>query len=124
VLEFLAEHGISYVSVDLPPLRKLPTPLLASTTKTLYVRFHGRRGDTWWTGNNISRYDYDYQPETLQGWSKRIEAAAQGWENDDSDLARVIRLISGPIERVFLFFNNHPQGKAVKAAAALRRMLQ
>jgi uncharacterized protein YecE (DUF72 family) len=138
--ELCAELGLSWVSVDLPRLKRLPPPLVVTTTPTIYVRFHGRRTDTWWRGDNVTRYDYAYGEDELAPWVRRLKAVNEPatestaatakhkpsppeLRGDDADLERMIRLISGPLERVFLFFNNHPRGKAVEAAAALRRML-
>jgi len=133
-LSLLRELGLGWVSVDMPSLEGLPPPLLAATTPTVYVRFHGRNARSWWRGDNISRYDYAYTEDELAPWAERLRAlerepitetisALPPLSGDDSDLARMIRLLQGPVERVFLFFNNHPRGKAVQAARALRGML-
>src|SRR5919199_5827235 len=48
-LRFLEDHGMTYVTVDAPATggkNVLPT-LVATTSETAYVRFHGRHAETW-----------------------------------------------------------------------------
>lgn len=100
----LADHGASVVTVDGPSFPTLTEP----TGDHAYVRFHGRRGDVWFEGADMGdhdRYDYRYGPEELRPWVETI---------DDLDAAH---------DRVRVYFNNHPDGKAFKDADALREML-
>jgi uncharacterized protein YecE (DUF72 family) len=134
-LGLLEKLGLTYVSVDMPALPGLLPPVLAATTDTAYVRFHGRRTDAWWRGSNEERYDYDYTGEELEPWAERVRALAddscvpdsgpldEALSGDSSDLLRLIRLLSGRVKRVFLYFNNHPKGKALSAARSLQSRL-
>jgi uncharacterized protein YecE (DUF72 family) len=134
-LGLLEKLGLTYVSVDMPALPGLLPPVLAATTDTAYVRFHGRRKDAWWRGSNEERYDYDYTGEELEPWAERVRALAddscvpdsgpldEALSGDSSDLLRLIRLLSGRVKRVFLYFNNHPKGKALSAARSLQSRL-
>ncbi|MCX7020706.1 MAG: DUF72 domain-containing protein [bacterium] len=135
-LRMLGELGLTYVSVDMPALPGLLPPVLVATTDTAYVRFHGRRKDSWWRGGNAERYDYDYALEELEPWVERVRALGdeplvpddgppldEELSGDYSDLLRLIRLLSGPVKRVFLYFNNHPKGKALSAARSLQNRL-
>jgi uncharacterized protein YecE (DUF72 family) len=135
-LESLREAGLTFVSVDMPALPGLLPPVLMTTTDTAYVRFHGRRRDSWWRGGNVERYDYEYAPEELEPWIERVRALGdelpvpdveppldEELSGDYSDLLRLIRLLSGPVKRVFLYFNNHPKGKALSAARSLQSRL-
>lgn len=108
----LAERGAVQVQVDLPPLPDLPS-LSGSRPHTdeslranmAYLRLHGRRTDTWWTGTNESRYHYSYP---------------------DSELSEFARIVSAAIERgvrQIVAFNNHFEANAARDAARLRRML-
>ena len=135
-LEMLTELGLTYVSVDMPELPGLPPPVLVATTDTAYVRFHGRRKDAWWRGDGEERYDYDYVAEELEPWAERVRALGdeissptdeppsdEELAGDYSDLLWLVRRLSGPVKRVFLYFNNHPKGKALSAARSLQRRL-
>jgi uncharacterized protein YecE (DUF72 family) len=79
-LSFLEEHGMTYVTVDAPTTggkNVLPT-LVAATSKTAYVRFHGRNAQTWnkRTGSAAERFDYLYSPDELREWVPRLHELA------------------------------------------------
>jgi uncharacterized protein YecE (DUF72 family) len=71
-LAFLERRGMTYVIVDAPRLEGrnvLPT-LVATTTPTAYVRFHGRNAQTWnkRVRSAAERFDYLYPEEELREW--------------------------------------------------------
>src|SRR5881275_3209514 len=71
-LRFLDEHGMTYVAVDAPTTggkNVLPT-VVAATSETAYVRFHGRNAATWnkRTGSAAERFDYLYSEDELRAW--------------------------------------------------------
>ncbi len=96
---------IGYCSVDEPPLRGLVPPVARATAAAGYVRFHGRNAAAWWGGNNVSRYDYAYTEDELREWAERIRAL----EKDT--------------EKVYVFFNNCHDGKAVIGARMMAELL-
>ena len=107
VLDFLSEHDLGFVNVDLPRLPGLP-PIHTSyaTTPIGYVRFHGRNAAKWWEHTEASeRYDYEYSPDELREWIPPI-----------LDLANRTRT-------TFLFFNNCHLGKSAKDAIKLMDLL-
>ena len=106
VYEGLKERNIAYVNVDEPGLSGLPLAQDIVTSGTGYVRFHGRNSGNWWTGDNVSRYDYFYNDSELGEWVPRIEAMAA----------------QAPL--VLVVFNNHSRGQAVENARRLRQMLR
>ncbi len=71
-----------------------------------YLRFHGRNSENWWSGDNISRYDYGYSTEELEEWMPRI-----------ADMAKLAKTS-------YVSFNNHARGQALKNANQLKSMLQ
>jgi uncharacterized protein YecE (DUF72 family) len=80
-LAFLERHGITYVTVDAPPA-VIPL-VVARTSPTAYVRFHGRNQETWFkrTGSTAERFDYLYSADELGEWAARLrELAAEGAE--------------------------------------------
>lgn len=90
------------VLLDLPRLDGLPEPFCiddVAGTSSFYVRFHGRNKKLWWTGDNVSRYDYSYGEEEL---AERVE-----------------QLIS-----VIVAFNNHYKGQAPAGAQIFARLLR
>lgn len=106
VYEGLRERNVTYVNVDEPELSGLPLAQDIITSGTGYVRFHGRNSGNWWTGDNVSRYDYLYSDSELGEWVPRIEAMA------------------AQASLVLVVFNNHSRGQAVKNARKLRQMLK
>ena len=81
VLQFLTEHSLTYVCVDEPAgLRSSVPPLAFATNPRLsYVRFHGRRAETWeQSGVSVhERTQYLYKPEELQEWVPKIRRLAE-----------------------------------------------
>ena len=79
-LRFLEEHGMTYVVVDAPRTggkNVLPT-VVAATSATAYVRFHGRNAETWnkRTGSAAERFDYLYSEDELRDWVPHLQELA------------------------------------------------
>lgn len=106
VYDGLKKRNIAYVNVDEPGLSGLPLAQDIVTSEVGYVRFHGRNIDNWWTGDNVSRYDYLYSDSELGEWVPRIEAMA------------------AQASLVLVVFNNHSRGQAVENARRLRQMVR
>ena len=92
-LAFLESHGMTHVIVDAPRTggrNVLPT-VIATTTPTAYVRFHGRNASTWnkRTGSAAERFDYLYSEDELGEW---VQSLAE---------------LSGRAENVYAMFNNN-----------------
>jgi len=107
----LREHHIGFCAVDEPALPHLMPAVTLLTAPDAYVRFHGRNAANWWgsgrgarTGGD--RYDYDYRPEELQEWVKKV-----------AELAERAR-------RVYLFFNNCHAGQAARSARLMQELLR
>ena len=119
-LRFLEELGATHVIVDAPRIEgaKNVTPtVLALTSPTAYVRFHGRNAETWNKrgGSASERFDYLYSDEELQEW------------------VGPLRELTGGAEQAYAFFNNNatsPDGRGGRMAQAaanakeLQRLLQ
>jgi uncharacterized protein YecE (DUF72 family) len=78
-LSMLAEHGLTYVCVDMP--QGFPTsipPVAAATAPLAVVRFHGRRSDTWGQRGTTTheKFGYDYSPHELAEWEPKVEELA------------------------------------------------
>jgi uncharacterized protein YecE (DUF72 family) len=106
-LERLRELQIATVNVDEPQYHSLPRPSTDVTASLAYVRFHGRNYRQWWKGDNTARYDYEYRPEELMPWARRIVDLAANQE----------------VREVLAFFNNHARGQAVRNAELFEAML-
>jgi uncharacterized protein YecE (DUF72 family) len=83
-LRFLEQHGMSYVIVDAPKTggkNVLPT-VVATTSRTAYVRFHGRNAETWnkRTGSAAERFDYLYAEEELREWVPQLKELSRETE--------------------------------------------
>src|SRR5215212_7733030 len=118
VLAFLEEHGMSLVVVDAPKVeaKNVPPTLLALTSPTLYLRFHGRNAETWNVRGRSAaeRFDYLYSEDELREWVEPL------------------RELTGAAENAYVLFNNNnrsPGGdggfvsQAATNAQSLRRLL-
>jgi uncharacterized protein YecE (DUF72 family) len=116
-LAFLERLGAAYVTVDAPrseTARNLVPTVVATTSPTAYVRFHGRNLATWNKrgGSAAERFDYLYSDEELGEWVEPLQELA------------------GRAEQVFAFFNNNassedpenPLGRVSQAATNARQL--
>jgi uncharacterized protein YecE (DUF72 family) len=122
-LAFLERRGMSYVIVDAPRLEGrnvLPT-VVATTSPTAYVRFHGRNAETWnkRVRSAAERFDYLYSEEELGEWVEPLSR------------------LSEKAETVYAMFNNngrstipspglgeHAEGETVAQAPVNAEMLR
>ncbi len=105
-LDLLRDLGLGFVNVDLPHLPHLPRPSETATTRTGYVRLHGRNETTWWNPEKGGdRYDYLYPRSELEPWAERIGRLAE--ETDT----------------VYVFANNCHLGQSVVNALQLSQRL-
>ena len=92
-LSFLESLGLTYVVVDAPKTeaKNLVPTVVARTSGTAYVRFHGRNASTWnkRTGSAAERFDYLYSVEELEEWVEPL------------------RELASEAESVFAMFNNN-----------------
>jgi uncharacterized protein YecE (DUF72 family) len=93
-LAFLERIGAGYVVVDAPrsdTAKNLVPTVVATTSPTAYVRFHGRNLATWNKrgGSAAERFDYLYSDEELEEWVDPL------------------RELAGQAEEAYAFFNNN-----------------
>src|SRR5688572_10925544 len=92
-LGFLERRGLTYVVVDAPKTdaRNLVPTVVARTSPTAYVRFHGRNAATWnlRTGSAAERFDHLYSGDELREW------------------VQPLRELAGEAENVYAMFNNN-----------------
>lgn len=105
VVAEVAKRGLGLVAVDAPELPNLPGRSLPLTADSGYLRFHGRNAAAWWTGDNVSRYDYSYPDGELAEWKPKVLEA------------------SGKARLFLVAFNNHHKGNAVRDARRFTEML-
>ena len=96
---FLRERQVAFCNIDQPIIGKSMEPSAELTSAVGYVRFHGRRYDTWFSDDATvpghERYNYLYSAEELSPWIARIRSIAEH------------------TRKVFVVTNNHFQGKGV-----------
>ncbi|HZC30688.1 MAG TPA: DUF72 domain-containing protein, partial [Gaiellaceae bacterium] len=93
-LAFLERIGATYVTVDAPrsdTAKNLVPTVVATTSPTAYVRFHGRNASTWNKrgGSASERFDYLYSDDELREW------------------VQPLRELSQQAGQAFAFFNNN-----------------
>ena len=114
----LVSEGTAVCGVDAPTDADLPSfiedgapavaPLVEGAAKEgsqlAYVRLHGRRADSWWSGDAASRYEYRYAPSQLTRLAER--------------------LLQQPVEKAYVLFNNHRHADAAKNARQLQEIVR
>jgi uncharacterized protein YecE (DUF72 family) len=109
-LQLLREHNAGFCNIDQPVIGNSMTPTAQSTSPIGYVRFHGRRYDTWFNDDpavpSHERYNYLYSREELEPWAARIQKVQQHARD------------------TYVIANNHYQGKAVVNALQLLSILK
>jgi uncharacterized protein YecE (DUF72 family) len=92
-LSFLESVGATHVIVDAPKTeaKNLVPTVVARTSDTAYVRFHGRNAGTWnkRTGSAAERFDYLYSEQELEEW------------------VAPLRELAAETESVYAMFNNN-----------------
>jgi uncharacterized protein YecE (DUF72 family) len=92
-LGFLERNHMTQVIVDAPrtEARNVSPTVVATTTPTAYVRFHGRNASTWnkRTQSAAERFDYLYSEEELGEWVAPLSE------------------LSGQADTVYAMFNNN-----------------
>lgn len=105
VIAAVKASGHIWVSVDYPPLPKLPPATLQLTADVAYIRLHGRNQKTWFTGKSAAeRHDYLYSREELAPW--------------------VAQILEADVRECYLFFLNTTKGHALKNLAMLAELLE
>jgi uncharacterized protein YecE (DUF72 family) len=107
-LEVLDDENAVPVFIDEPKFRDSTRVKLQGLGGVLYIRFHGRRAEKWWHHEHRDeRYDYLYSPKEIHTHAGRLQAV----------------VAEQRIQKAYVFFNNHPGGKAVANAVMLRAEL-
>ena len=104
--KFLIEQNITYTCVDEPGLNNLLPKQDIVTSKTGYIRFHGRNATTWYDTSKGDRYDYQYNEKELLEWLK------------------IIKNVDEKSEKTFIFFNNCHHGSAPLNAQLMKKLLE
>lgn len=104
--QLLCDLDVGWCNVDMPSYETLMRAGSDVTCAIGYVRFHGRNAAQWWTGDNTTRYDYDYTNEELIPWTDRLAE------------------IDERVEETYAFFNNHARGNAARNAEAFVDLLR
>ncbi len=104
-LRLLRELNVGLCNVDMPSFEELPHCASDASGAVGYVRLHGRNAKEWWTGTNVTRYQYVYDVQELEPWTERIAE------------------IEAQVENTYVFFNNHARGHAAQNAEMLEELL-
>jgi uncharacterized protein YecE (DUF72 family) len=113
-LVFLEQRGLTNVVVDAPrsEAKNLIPTVVAVTSPTAYVRFHGRNAKTWNVrgGSAADRFTYVYSEDEVAEWVEPL------------------RELAGEAKHAYAFFNTNGvtddgRAQAVVNAQLLRRLL-
>jgi uncharacterized protein YecE (DUF72 family) len=105
-LALLRQHDLGFCCVDEPRLPGLMPRVAAATSRLGYLRFHGRNAQKWWKHDHAyERYNYLYTNDELREWVPKIQQ------------------LSELTDKLFVFFNNHYEGKAGQNARMLANLL-
>lgn len=98
------DHGAEVVEIDGP---EKEFNGISSRKNNFYVRFHGRNYALWnkKTSDSSDRYNYEYGIEEIRPFSRIIAEKLKEYAD------------------AFIYFNNHPQGKAPRNALILSELL-
>jgi uncharacterized protein YecE (DUF72 family) len=93
-LGFLEGHGMTHVITDsprIPGAKNMVPTVWATTSRTAYIRFHGRNARTWNVrgGSAAERFNYLYSEEELR------------------ELAGPLQAVAEDVEEAYVFFNNN-----------------
>lgn len=106
-IKHLRNLNMGFCNVDEPRLKGLLPPTSIYTTKTGYIRFHGRNNLNWWKpGYSYQRYDYLYTEEELEEWIPGIKELAVN------------------TKKTYIYFNNHYKAQAVRSARVLQGLIE
>lgn len=104
-LDFLREHRLPYVCVDMPQgHRSSIPPVLAATADLAVVRFHGH-SDKWTSRDIYEKFGYRYSQAELADWAPKL------------------RELAGAAERTHVLMNNCYSDYAQRNAASLIDLL-
>jgi len=104
-VDFLNEHGVSWVNVDQPLFHESVKPAATVSGPVGYARLHGRNYEKWFAhSESWERYNYLYSKEELEPWVERIDEMAQAKET-------------------YVITNNHFRGQAIVNAVDLKKAL-
>jgi uncharacterized protein YecE (DUF72 family) len=98
-LRFLGQRGLTLVVVDAPrsEAKNLIPTVVATTSPTAYVRFHGRNAAKWNVrgGSAADRFDHVYPEQELEEWVEPL------------------RRLGEEAEQVFVLFNTNARSDGV-----------
>ena len=106
ITALLKENRVAWVQIDEPKFSSSIAMELPITSDIAYFRFHSRNAETWWSGDNETRYKYLYSATEIIELSDRVKMAA------------------GQTNLLFAQFNNHWQGYAPRNTNDLKKSLQ
>ncbi len=102
----LQDNNIAWVNIDEPKFHSSVATELPVTSSMAYFRFHGRNKETWWSGDNETRYKYLYSEDEVNELAEKVRAAAK------------------QTKLTFAFFNNHWQGYAPRNAVGMMKLFE
>lgn len=105
VYDSFVQKNLTWCSLDYPNVKGLPQSRLVFTSRTGYLRMHGKNPN-WWDAHSASeRHDYRYTEAEMQAWANSIFHQQTNFDN------------------LYIYFENTVKGHAVYNIAMLRTSL-
>ena len=111
--DLLAGCSVGFCNIDQPIIGRSLEPSELVTSPIGYVRFHGRRYDTWFSEDPedpevpaYERYNYLYTKEELEPWAQRVEKVEEESKS------------------TYVITNNHYAAKSLVTALTLMHILK
>lgn len=106
VYQSFAQQQLIWCSVDYPAIQGLPPSRLHLTSRTGYLRLHGKNPN-WWDAHSASeRHDYRYSETEMQDWAQTITNQQANFDT------------------LYIYFENTVKGHAVYNIAMLTEALK
>lgn len=99
------QQNLIWCSVDYPNIQGLPPSRLLFTSRTGYLRMHGKNVDWWHSHSASERHDYRYTEDEMQAWAVSIDHQRASFDT------------------LYIFFENTVKAHAVYNIAMLKKAL-
>jgi uncharacterized protein YecE (DUF72 family) len=122
--EAVASLGLLWANIDQPVIGRSVARTRIVTGRESYVRIHGRNYDAWFEGMGKEASRETGAAARKRDTARRDERYNYFYSQDElEEIAVDVEELMGQVDRLYLFANNHYQGKAAANAIELSARL-